>query len=94
MAAFWQFIGAGFIIGWIGLTVWSWFSKTKSGPPSAEAERDRMIGQLVGMMGGDVQAAAQVRYAISRLEEELGRPPTLHEVAVAVGITLGPGSSD
>lgn len=82
-------IGIVILLGWLGVCVWSWF---KPAPPAQdagdEAERDQQIGFIIGMMGGTVEAAAQVRYAISRLEEQLGRKATLREIATAVGVKL------
>lgn len=88
-----QIIAAVIAIGWIGVMIWSWFrpSPPPTTPSSEDAERDRAIGFMVGMLGGSIEAAAQVRYTISRLEEELGRKATIHEIATAVGVKLGSG---
>ncbi|MBK8094339.1 MAG: hypothetical protein IPK32_20850 [Verrucomicrobiaceae bacterium] len=85
-------ISALIVIGWLILMLWSWFTPS---PPSttkeSDPESDREIGYLVGLLGGSIETAAHVRYAISRLEEDLGRKATLHEKATAVGVTLGSG---
>ena len=85
-----EFIGLILVVGWLGVCVWSWFQPAppESASPGDE-ERDRSIGFITGALGGDVTAAATVRYAISRLEEDLGRQATAREIATAVGVTLG-----
>lgn len=86
-------LGLAILIGWLGVCVWSWSSPSTKAPPSTPQEdRDRAIGFIIGALGGTVEAAAEVRYAISRLEEDLGRPATAHEIATAVGVTLGSGA--
>ena len=52
----------------------------------AKALRDREIGMIVGMLGGDIAMAAQVRYAVERLEAQTGRIATPHEVGIAAGM--------
>ena len=52
----------------------------------AKALRDREIGIIVGMLGGDIAMAAQVRYAVERLEAQTGRIATPHEVGIAAGM--------
>lgn len=52
----------------------------------AKALRDREIGMIVGMLGGDIALAAQVRYAVERLEAQTGRIATPHEVGIAAGM--------
>lgn len=90
MNNFGTIIGTVILLGWLGVCLWSWL---KPAPPAQdagdEADRDRQIGFIIGMMGGTVEAAAQVRYAISRLEEQLGRKATVREIATAVGVKLG-----
>lgn len=66
--------------------------KVKSPPDAvdeAKALRDREIGLIVGMLGGDIAMAAQVRYAVERLESQTGRIATPHEVGIAAGIVTG-----
>ena len=85
-------IGTLFVPGWLCVCVWSWLKPSPSAPaPQSDddGERDRQIGFIVGMMGGTVEAAAQVRYSISRLEEDLCRKATMQEIATAVGVKLG-----
>lgn len=82
-------LGAVLVIGWLVLMFWSWLSPAKPAAESAQdGEHDRQIGMLIGMLGGGIEEAAQARYAISRLEEDLGRRATLHEMATAIGVTL------
>jgi len=52
----------------------------------AKALRDREIGMIVGMLGGDIAMAAQVRYAVERLEAQTGRIATPLEVGIAAGM--------
>ncbi len=52
----------------------------------AKALRDRAIGMIVGMLGGDIATAAQVRYAVERLEAQTGRIATPHDVGIAAGM--------
>ena len=87
-----SFIGIVLFVGWLGMCIWSWMKPVPTtNADSCDAERDRQIGLIIGMLGGTVEAAAQVRYAISRLEEDLGRKVTLQEIAVATGVKLGLG---
>ncbi len=82
-------IGGLLLLSWLGLCLWSWLSPAppeKSCPE--QAERDRQIGLMIGSLGGSIEQAAQARYAISRLEENLGRRATLHEIATAIGVTI------
>jgi hypothetical protein len=46
---------------------------------------------MIGSLGVGVEEAAVARYAISRLEEDLGRQATLHEIAIAIGATNATG---
>jgi hypothetical protein len=55
---------------------------------AARAERDYQLGVVTGMLGGDITEAATLRYAISRLEEQTGRPATKAEIFLAAGINL------
>jgi len=52
----------------------------------AKALRDREIGMIVGMLGGDIAMAAQARYAVERLEAQTGGIATPHEVGIAAGM--------
>jgi hypothetical protein len=79
-------LGLLLLIAWLSLMVWSWFSPTP--PPTADQERDRAIGAMIGSLGGDIESAVIARYTISRLEESLGRKATLHEIAVAIGASI------
>jgi hypothetical protein len=71
------------VAGWLVLMVWSWFKPSPRQTP--EQERDYQIGVMIGTLGGGIEQAAQARYAISRLEEQLGRKATLHEIGIAIG---------
>jgi hypothetical protein len=83
-------IGLLLVLGWLGICVWSWLTPSpKSTTSAGDAEHDRQIGHIIGMLGGSIEEAAQARYTISRLEEDLGRRATRHEMAIAVGVTLG-----
>lgn len=86
MAGGMEWIGLILVVGWLGFAVWSWFQPETPSPASAEdTERDRQIGAMIGALGGGVEEAAIARYAISRLEEDLGRKATLHEIGIAIG---------
>lgn len=52
----------------------------------AKALRDREIGIIVGILGGDIAMAAQARYAVERLEAQTGSIATPHEVGIAAGM--------
>jgi hypothetical protein len=81
-----QIIGALLLLAWLGFSVWSWFQPT---PKLTESqEHDRQIGYVVGLLGGSIEDAAVARYAIQRLEEQLGRRATLHEMGVAIGVSV------
>jgi hypothetical protein len=82
-----EIIGAILVLGWLGFSVWSWFQPT---PKLSESqEHDRQIGYVVGLLGGSIEDAAEARYAIQRLEEQLGRRASLHEMGVAIGVSVG-----
>ena len=81
-----EWIGLILLLGWLGFAVWSWFQPAEPEHSSSEdADRERAIGAMIGALGGGVEEAAIARYAISRLEEDLGRKATLHEIAIAIG---------
>jgi hypothetical protein len=77
------------VVGWLGVCVWSWLKPALPDAQDDDPERDRQIAVIVGLLGGTIETAAHARYAISRLEEDLGRKATLHEIATAMGVTLG-----
>ncbi len=79
------------ILGILLLLWWGWTMVKSWRQPviqDADTERERQIGILIGSLGGDLQDAVHARYAISRLEESLGRKATLHEIAVAIGASV------
>ena len=78
-----EIFGILLVAGWLVLMVWSWFKPTP--PRTPGQERDYQIGVMIGALGGGIEQAAQARYAISRLEEQLGRKATLHEIGIAIG---------
>jgi uncharacterized membrane-anchored protein len=61
-------------------------SKNAQPRDSKEVERDRMIGLLTGMMGGDIRDAAVARYALQRFEEDHGRAATQQDLGVVVSM--------
>jgi hypothetical protein len=83
-----ELIGILFVTAWAIFMVYSWFSKSPV-PSTQEDSMDADIGFVVGMMGGGIEDAAHVRYALSRLQEQLGRRPTRQELMIAVGIQQG-----
>lgn len=76
---------------WGIFTVYSWFSPSPKQSLPSDSERDRQIGLLIGSLGGGIEEAAVARYAISRLEEDLGRQATLQEITIAIGATYATG---
>jgi hypothetical protein len=61
-------------------------SKNAAPRDPKEVERDRMVGLLTGMLGGDIQDAAVARYALQRFEAEHGRPATDQELGMVVAM--------
>jgi hypothetical protein len=81
-----EIIAAVLLLGWLGFSVWSWFQPT---PKLSESqEHDRQIGYVVGLLGGSIEDAVTARYAIQRLEEDLGRRATMQEMGVAIGVSI------
>jgi hypothetical protein len=79
------------LVGVVGFVIWGNLPQRGPQPPvdpttAAKEARDREIGFIVGMLGGDIAAAAQVRYAVERLEAQTGRIATPHEVGIAAGM--------
>ncbi len=79
------------LVAIVGFVIWG--NLPKRGPQApidpieaAKEARDREIGFIVGMLGGDIAEAARVRYAVERLEAQTGRIATPHEVGIAAGI--------
>lgn len=80
----------------VGVVVWGNLpSRGSAAPPDPLEEarniRDREIGTIVGMLGGDIAMAARVRYAVERLEAQTGRIATPAEVGVAAGMVTRVG---
>jgi hypothetical protein len=79
----------------VGLFIWIFFvpsRKAFSTEDLEKAEEARLIGALVGLLGGDIAQAATARYALRRFEEQYGRKPTMQELGIVVGfVTRGGG---
>jgi hypothetical protein len=73
----------------LGLFYWLFFVPPKR-PMTAEdlarAEETRLIGFLVGAMGGDIQQAAVARYALQRFKEQHGRKATMEDMGLLLGL--------
>ena len=78
-----EILGIIILVGWLGIMLWSWFTPTP--PRTPDQERDYQVGVMIGALGGGIEEAAHARYAIGRLEEQLGRKATLHEIGIAIG---------
>jgi hypothetical protein len=74
----------------IAFVIWLIIPSKNAAPRDPkEIERDRLVGLLTGMVGGDIQDAAIARYALQRFEAEQGRPATEQDLGVVVGMMQG-----
>ncbi len=68
---------------------------SKSGPKVAgdsqliDPNNMSHVGTLAGLMGGTIPDAAVMRFALKRFEETHGRPATIRDVGIVVGMITG-----
>jgi hypothetical protein len=84
-----------------GLLVVAWLmggsrlARAKGGAPQVDnpdASFDTAeLGAMVGLLGGSIKDAAKAQYALSRLQDRLGRTPTRQEAATPISMVITSG---
>lgn len=73
----------------VAVFIWVWFVPSKkpwTASERAKAEENRILGALVGAMGGDINNAVIARYALDRFEAQHGRKATMNDLGVLLGM--------